>query len=82
MNKAVPAGHVDWKDFNGDTEVYLQVCKDRGLTPKFPQFTGDPNYYKLLLDRKLYNNNGERIETKPVRPIFDMDAINTMLTNF
>lgn len=61
-------------------DKYLALCAERNLTPKFKgkvegravDLTTDPNYWKLLIDRKMINQvTGEIIEQKPVQPIFD-----------
>lgn len=65
---------------------YLRLCYERGYIPKFPQFlhnNGDgsysisedaPNYWKLLIDRKMINNaTGEIIEQKAVKPNFQWE---------
>ena len=71
------------------SEKYLDLCYERGLTPKFPQFlTKDSigkyhlrddaqNYWKLLVDRKMVNQitRGVIIQ-KPIVPRFNE---NTML---
>lgn len=55
---------------------YLQMCADRGLTPKFEKFSREENYWKLLIDRKMINQQtGQLIRQKPVSPIFDFEAI-------
>ena len=55
---------------------YVQMCKERGLIPKFDEFANEPNYWKLLIDRKMVNQEtGAIIEQQPVKPIFDFDTI-------
>lgn len=56
--------------------TYKRLCAERGLTPKFSHekadFTSEPNYWKLLIDRKMINHKtGEIIEQKAIKPIFD-----------
>ena len=65
---------------------YLQLCAERGLAPKFgygkADFTGEENYWKLLIDRKMVDNvTGEIIEQKAIKPIFDMDTIQRILND-
>ena len=60
-------------DFYGDLEKtkdprktaknYLKWCDENKLTPKFVQFAGEDNYYKLLADFKLYkqDKNGKEV---------------------
>ena len=37
---------------------YVKECRDRGYLPKFDQFAKHPNYYKLLVDFRVYDNEG------------------------
>lgn len=46
-------------DAKAAADSYLQYCKDRGYIPKFDRFAGEDNYYKLLIDFKAYDSNGE-----------------------
>ena len=73
-----------YKAMQEAADRYLQICAERGLTPKFKgkvegrnvDFTTHPNYWKLLIDRKMVNQiTGEIIEQKPVQPIFDPAVI-------
>ena len=74
------------------SERYLELCHERGLTPKFSQFlkaNGDgsyslrsdaENYWKLLIDRKMVDNvTGGYIEQQAVRPVFDEQAVKDIL---
>lgn len=59
---------------------YKQMCAERGLKPKFEQFAKEPNYWKLLIDRKMINQKtGNLIQQKPVTPTFDFDTIKTIV---
>lgn len=40
------------------------------------------NYWKLLTEYKMYENDGTPIGQYPVKPIFDMDAANELLTKY
>ena len=69
-------------------DLYKQMCRDRGMMPKFSwgnskvdaDFSNDPNYWKLLIDRKMINQKtGALIEQKPVRPDFDFKLIEQMV---
>ena len=60
---------------------YKELCHQRGLQEKFEQFSGEPNYWKLLIDRKMINQKtGEIIEQKAVKPRFDKDRILNILS--
>jgi hypothetical protein len=59
---------------------YVQMCKDRGLKPKFEKFVKEENYWKLLIDRKMINQKtGKLIQQKPVTPTFDFDTIKEVV---
>lgn len=69
-------------------DLYKQMCRERGMMPKFSwgnskvnaDFSNDPNYWKLLIDRKMINQKtGTLIEQKPVRPDFDFKLIEQMV---
>lgn len=69
-------------------DLYKTMCAERGLKPKFSwgnskvnaDFSNDPNYWKLLIDRKMINQKtGQLIEQKPVRPDFDFGLIEDMV---
>ena len=61
-------------------EKYKQLCKDRGLKPKFEQFAQEENYWKLLIDRKMVNQKtGKLIQQRAVTPTFDFDAIKQVV---
>ena len=64
-------------------EKYKQLCKDRGLTPKFNQFATEENYWKLLIDRKMINQQtGNLIRQKAVTPTFDFDTIKGVVDKY
>ena len=46
----------DQADENG--RRFAEYCESIGKTPRFPQFAGEPGYWKLLIDRSMYNNDG------------------------
>ena len=64
---------------------YLQLCKERGLSPKFSNtkkhtdFSKHKNYWKLLIDRKMVDGDGNIIIQQEVRPIFDFDKISEIV---
>lgn len=61
-------------------ERYKQLCLERGLKPKFDDFKNEPNYWKLLIDRKMVDHKtGKIIMQETVRPVFDFDVITEML---
>lgn len=51
---------------------YIELCHERGLQEKFPQFSQEDGYWKLLIDRKMIDQvTGDVIEQKAVKPVFD-----------
>jgi hypothetical protein len=65
---------------------YLKLCAERGLSPKFSHekadFTGEANYWKLLIDRKMVDNiTGEIIEQQTIKPIFDEGEVLRILND-
>jgi hypothetical protein len=59
---------------------YLDLCKERGYTPKFADYTKVKGYWKLLTDRKMINQEtGEIIKQEAVKPIFDEGTINDII---
>lgn len=62
---------------------YVQMCKDRGLKPKFDKFVKEENYWKLLIDRKMINQKtGNLIQQKPVTPNFDFGTIKEVVNRY
>ena len=62
-------------------QKYVDLCAERGITPKFSQFlatdaegnwVAPEGYWKLLIDRKMVNHiTGEIIEQRVVEPRFN-----------
>ena len=46
----------DKADENG--KRFVEYCEAMGIVPRFSQFKDDPGYWKLLIDRPMYNNDG------------------------
>jgi len=43
-------------DING--KRFVEYCEAMGIVPRFSQFKDDPGYWKLLIDRPMYNLDG------------------------
>lgn len=83
-------------DGKGNAEKYLRMCAEDGKRPKFYKLlknNGDGSYslqpdgstdgyWKLLIDFKMYDNEGNYAPQEPVRPDFNMDEINRMLQSY
>lgn len=79
-----------------NAERYLRMCAENNKRPKFYRLldnNGDGSYslkkdgstdgyWKLLIDFKMYDNEGNGSPQKPVRPDFNMEKANEMLENY
>ena len=78
-----PSEYWDFtKTGDENAQIYLQKCREDGRIPKFPQFQGYPGYWKLLIDFKMYDNNGVGSPQQVVRPNYDMDAARSILNEY
>lgn len=48
-------------------QMYLDYCDEKGYIPKFDQFRNEENYYKLLIDFRAYDNDGNFIPQGAVK---------------
>lgn len=69
---------------DGDTngKNFLKYAKEIGIFPRFPQFWEDEGYWKLLIDRKMYDDKGKYIQQKPTTLDFNMDTVNRIFSDF
>ena len=79
-----------------NAEAYLEMCARNNKRPKFYkllQNNGDGSYslkadgstdgyWKLLIDFKMYDNNGNGSPQMPVKPEFNMDEAQRMLNDY
>lgn len=79
-----------------NAEYYLDMCAKAGRTPKFAKFLvnngngsyslqpdgSTDGYWKLLIDFKMYDNDGNRSKQLPVQPNFNMKQAMRMLENY
>lgn len=73
-------GMTGIETMRASADQYKKMCADRGMKPKFEQFAKEPNYWKLLIDRKMINQKtGDLIQQKPVTPTFDFDTIKAVV---
>lgn len=71
-----PSEYWDYsKSGDENAQIYLQKCREDGRIPKFPEFQSYPGYWKLLIDFKMYDNDGVGAPQQVVQPVFD-DAVN------
>ena len=79
----MPSEYWDFsKSGNENAQIYLEKCKADGRIPKFPQFQGYDGYWKLLIDFKMYDNNGVGSPQTQVMPNFNMEAANRILNEY
>lgn len=60
-------------------EHYKEWCKKNGYKPKFDRFANHPNYYKLLIDYRVYDYNGIDPERVANRRYLPQKAVNLIL---
>lgn len=78
-----PSEYWDYtKSGDENAQTYLEMCKADGRIPKFPQFAHYEGYWKLLIDFKMYDNNGVGVPQRAVRPDFDMEAAEKILNEY
>ena len=70
------------------TENYLKWCDEHNYIPKFEKsvlgrkFRNNPNYYKLLIDFRVYDTDGTYREQQPVKPIYpEKEEFRDLLLN-
>ena len=47
---------IETADVNG--QRFVQYCNDLGIIPRFEKFSNEQGYWKLLIDRSMYNLDG------------------------
>ena len=78
-----PSEYWDFtKSGDENAQIYLEKCREDGRIPKFPQFQGYPGYWKLLIDFKMYDNNGVGSPQEVVQPIFNTEASEKILRKY
>jgi hypothetical protein len=78
-----PSEYWDFsKSGEENAQIYLEKCKADGRVPKFPQFQGYEGYWKLLIDFKMYDNDGVGSPQTTVKPNFNMEECNRILNEY
>ena len=49
---------LNYKDADENGKRFVKYCESIGLVPRFEKFKGDHGYWKLLIDRRMYNRDG------------------------
>ena len=79
-----------------NAEAYLKMCAENNKRPKFYKLLdhdgkgtyslkadgSTDGYWKLLIDFKMYDNDGVGSPQMPVAPTFNMDEASTMLEEY
>lgn len=79
-----------------NAEAYLKMCAENNRLPKFSYLLdkktdgsyalkkdgSTDGYWKLLIDFKMYNNDGKGVPQKPVVPEFNMEQAERMLQEY
>lgn len=61
---------------------YLAWCDGNNYIPKFDEFALNPNYYKLLIDFRVYDVDGTYVEQQPVQAIYPSnEEFNDLILN-
>lgn len=96
ISNIMPNTYWDFsKDGRANAERYLELCAEDGRKPKFsfllennngkwslPNDAVGDNYFKLLIDFKMYNNERIGAPQQAVRPNFDMEVANKVLDEY
>lgn len=67
-------------DAKGVADAYLKYCDKHKYIPKFEdsltsrKFRDNPNYYKLLIDFRAYDNEGKFMPQGPVKMVFPEES--------
>lgn len=87
-----PGGYWEFdKTGNENAAKYLRMCEEDGRIPKFSPFlTKDTDghwvspdgYWKLLIDFKMYDNDGNGSPQMPVQPNFNMTEAERILDEY
>ena len=78
-----PSEYWDFtKSGDENAQIYLEKCREDGRIPKFPQFQGYPGYWKLLIDFKMYDNDGIGSPQEVVKPVFNTEASDRILGEY
>ena len=78
-----PSEYWDYtKSGDENAQIYLEKCREDGRIPKFPQFQSYPGYWKLLIDFKMYDNDGVGSPQEVVKPDFNTEASERILGEY
>ncbi len=67
---------IENADVNG--QRFVKYCEQFGIRPRFEQFSNDPGYWKLLIDRNMYGLDGKYHKPKAINVTnLDIDGRET-----
>lgn len=64
-------------EHQNNRETYMRLLQERGLTPRFKSFLGNPNYMKLVNETRQ-----SEADTKPLTATYDLDAAKKSFDKF
>lgn len=70
------------KSGDENAQIYLEKCAESRRIPKFPQFAGESGYWKMLIDFKMYDNNGNGAPQRPVTPDVNLIEARRVLDEY
>lgn len=81
-NKDLDTGEFVDRTGDENAQAYLELCRRRGLTPKFDAYKELPGYWKTLIDFKMYDNDGKSAPQQVVKPTFNMEEAKRFLSEY
>ena len=64
-------------EHQNNQERYLEICEERGLTPRFSKFLDNVNYMKLVNETRQSES-----QTVPLKPIFNIEEAKKSFQKF
>lgn len=78
-----PSEYWDYsKTGDENAQTYLKKCREAGRVPKFPQYQNYPGYWKMLIDFKMYDNEGNGSPQRAVRPDFNLSEAGRIMKEY
>lgn len=83
LKNIMPSEYWDYsKTGDENAEIYKAKCKEMGRIPKFPDYQNYPGYWKLLIDFRMYDNDGNGAPQQPVRPDINMEEAQRVMNAY
>ncbi len=78
-----PSEYWDYsKTGDENAQIYLEKCREAGRVPKFPQYQNYPGYWKMLIDFKMYDNDGNGSPQRAVRPDYNLSEAKRIMNEY